>query len=142
MELYIGGISQGKLQYVCNKKHISRDSIEICDGAVCSMKEILSKRIINQFHLFIKRLWMEEIVGEANLKTPSTPQDMASAFIEVLIAENPSAVIICNEVGYGIVPMDKTDRIYRETVGRCLCRVAEYSTSVERIVCGLGMKLK
>ncbi len=145
MELYIGGISQGKLKFVCNKKNISEDSVEICDGENCSLEEVFSKQIINHFHLIIKRLWtdgMMPVINKEGKDTLADPQDKAAALIEELIAKNPSAVIICNEVGYGIVPMDKTDRIYRETVGRCLCRLAEYSTSVERIVCGLGMKLK
>ncbi|MGB8451804.1 MAG: bifunctional adenosylcobinamide kinase/adenosylcobinamide-phosphate guanylyltransferase [Anaerocolumna sp.] len=155
MELYIGGISQGKLNYVCSKKTISKDSEEICDGISCTLEEILSKKIINHLHLFIKRLLMEwtgnsqelsiiDLTGHPDLKPGYTaePQKMMEVFIKELIHKNPSAVIICNEVGYGIVPMDKADRIFRETVGRSLCKLAEYSFSVERIVCGLGMKIK
>lgn len=128
MELYIGGISQGKLRYVANKKRIAADSIMICDGAVCSKEDILSKPIINHFHDYIKRLLSEEVKVEE--------------FLEELLRKNPGAVIISNEVGYGIVPMDKSDRIFRETVGRSLCRLAENADKVERIVCGIGMKIK
>ncbi len=158
MELYIGGISQGKLNYVCNKKGISKDSADICDGAVCSADELLSKPIINHFHRFIERLLQEE-AGITRNEPENEPdcglrsyflleqahgreaKSIEEALAEKLIAENPSAVIICNEVGYGIVPIDRADRIYRETVGRCLCRLAEYSGTVERIVCGLGMRI-
>ncbi len=161
MELYIGGISQGKLTYVCNKKNISKDSDLICDGAGCTMEELLSKPFVNHFHLFIGRLLKEggAIVTDGAIapdgpKTDSDrhfllkpghapdPEKIANVLAKDLIAENPSVVIICNEVGCGIVPVDRTDRLYRETVGRCLCRLAEYSQVVERIVCGLGMRLK
>ncbi len=184
MELYIGGMSQGKLEFVCNKKKISKDSNLICDGADCSREEILSKQIINHFHVFLKRLLTDNLKNTPYFPRPDLSygldlnhgQDLsrvsdsshrpdlshvpdsslpdidpgyaigsaklAEEFTEKLIVQNPSAIIICNEVGYGIVPMDKADRIYRETVGRCLCRLAAHSTSVEKIICGLGMKIK
>ncbi|BCJ96391.1 hypothetical protein acsn021_39600 [Anaerocolumna cellulosilytica] len=137
MELYIGGISQGKLAYVLQKYEISKDSPLLCDGAICSQEDILAKPFINQFHEFIRRL----------LKEQQEAKDVvATSYIEEFLFEffekNPKAVVISNEVGYGIVPMDCKDRIYRETVGRSLCKIAERSKRVERIICGLGTVIK
>ena len=46
------------------------------------------------------------------------------------------------EIGSGIVPLEKEDRIYRETVGRMLCRAVKKADRVERIACGIGQCLK
>ncbi|WFR56094.1 bifunctional adenosylcobinamide kinase/adenosylcobinamide-phosphate guanylyltransferase [Anaerocolumna sp. AGMB13025] len=154
MELYIGGMSQGKLNFVCREKGLAKDSREICDGKDCSMEEILTKPVINHLHVFIKRLLETaqensdlpdvDLSAYPHLKSGNftEPHHRLAAVMEELIAGNPSAVIICNELGYGIVPMDKADRVYRETVGRCLCRLAAYSERVVRVVCGLGMTIK
>lgn len=153
MELYIGGMSQGKLNYVCNITGMGQESRDICDGAVCSAEELFTKPVINHLHLFIERIFRREKDNGVlkGIDFGSYPEEkrwagmepclFAEYIIKLLIEKNPGAVIICNEVGYGIVPVDKTDRIYRETVGRCLCRLAENSSSVVRIVCGLGMKI-
>ena len=66
----------------------------------------------------------------------------AAAFIRKLYEKNPSVVIISNELGCGVVPVERFDRMWREMVGRmCVC-AAGYSDEVVRVVCGLGMKLK
>ena len=58
------------------------------------------------------------------------------------INEHKDALIICDEVGNGIVPIDDFEREYRETVGRVLEYVASQAISVERIICGIGQVLK
>ena len=128
MELYIGGISQGKLKFVLQKNGITYSNKLICEGADCTEEDMLLKPIINQFHQFIKRLVNDNVNVEE--------------FIEKLIMVNPSVIIICNEVGYGIVPTDKADRVYREAVGRSCCRLAEHADMVERIICGMGQRIK
>ena len=40
MELYIGGLNQGKLDYVLTKYKITKDSDQLCDGAVCTKEEL------------------------------------------------------------------------------------------------------
>ena len=51
-------------------------------------------------------------------------------------------ILICDEVGSGIVPLERKDRIYREAVGRVLCAAVAKSDRVERILCGIGQCLK
>lgn len=51
-------------------------------------------------------------------------------------------VIICDEVGYGLVPMDAFERTYRETVGRVSCYLADRAKQVIRIVAGIPMRIK
>ena len=64
------------------------------------------------------------------------------ACLRSLLVENASAVLIMDEVGCGIVPLDAFERQYREVVGRVGCRLAQEASHVERIVCGLGQVLK
>ena len=155
MELYIGGMSQGKLKLVCDKIKMEEDSNQICDGADCSLEDLFTSPVINHLHLFIRRLFIEEPQTEGGLPVldlnfclapeemdKTDPAHLAEVVVQKLMDKNPGAIIICNEIGYGIVPMDKTDRLYRETVGRSLCRLAAYSERVVRVVCGLGMKIK
>lgn len=63
--------------------------------------------------------------------------------LEKLI-ESTSAyeVVICDEVGCGIVPLNKADRIWREEVGRALCTLAKNSEEVWRVSCGVGVCIK
>ena len=51
-------------------------------------------------------------------------------------------ILISNELGYGVVPIDKFDREYRETTGRVCTRLAKKSKSVVRIICGMECVLK
>ena len=62
--------------------------------------------------------------------------------LEYLLLVNPDLIVICDEVGCGVVPVDREERAWRETVGRLCCWMAERAESVERVFCGLGMRLK
>lgn len=126
MELYIGGYAQGKLQYVSNKYGIPAERIS--DGAVEDYRRMEGKVIYDHFHLWVRRL-MER----------GTDVDAA---LEELLAAQPDAVLISDEIGCGIVPMDAFEREYREKTGRLLCAIAARADRVERIVCGIGQQIK
>ena len=68
--------------------------------------------------------------------------ESTDTLIEELYAVNPQMILICDEVGSGIVPLERKDRIYRESVGRVLCAAVAKSDRVERILCGIGQCLK
>ena len=61
---------------------------------------------------------------------------------EYLKKENPDVIIVCREVGCGIVPMDAFEREYRETVGRVCTELAAMSEEVHRVLCGVGTVIK
>lgn len=52
------------------------------------------------------------------------------------------AVVICNEIGCGVVPVSPEERTRREAVGRLCCQLARRAEAVYRVNCGLGMRLK
>ena len=62
--------------------------------------------------------------------------------LERLLEDRPDVVILCNEVGSGVVPMDREERAWRERVGRTCCALAEQAERVERLFCGIPTVLK
>ena len=120
MRLYVGGKSQGKTEYV--KAQTGLTAV----GADMSMA--LTSPAINGFHNIIR-----EVIN-AGLD--------ADDYTAKLIKLNPDVVIISDEVGMGIVPVDKHERVWREAVGRALCVIAREAEVVERVICGIGVKIK
>lgn len=50
--------------------------------------------------------------------------------------------VICDEVGCGVVPLERADRERREAIGRLCCALAREAQAVYRLQCGLAMRLK
>ena len=134
MEFYFGGICQGKLQYV-------KDIYEKEEYRVWEAKSLLlesaqlqkqldkeDKIIINHYHHFIKKC----------LCANKDPYELT----ELLLSKKKHLVIICDEIGNGIVPVDSLEREYRECTGRIQCELAKRAERVERILCGIGQRLK
>ena len=66
------------------------------------------------------------------------PQN-ADAFMDALCRKE---IVVCQEVGSGVIPLAKEDRIYRDAVGRLCVRLAQRATSVIRVVAGIPVRLK
>lgn len=126
MNLIIGGTHQGKKQYAATTYNIPDNSWQ--DGATCPMESIYTTLAIHNFHLYLRRLLSER-------------EDVKN-FAEELFMKNPSLLIVTDEVGYGIVPIDREERIWREACGRVCTVLAEKSDSVVRVCCGIGQKIK
>ena len=58
------------------------------------------------------------------------------------IAAKGYIISITDEIGYGIVPVDRMEREYREQTGRVCTRLAAYSEKVYRVMCGIGQVIK
>lgn len=52
------------------------------------------------------------------------------------------AVVIFDEIGCGLVPMDPGERARREQVGRLCIALAKKANAVVRVVCGVGTVIK
>lgn len=126
MKLIIGGAYQGKMDYVMRKYKITAE--KIADGAALNVSEISDFECINNFHLLVKSL----------LENSKNPIE----FTEKILLKNRGVIIILNEIGNGIIPLDRSERIWREEVGRVGCFLAERAESVERIICGAAVKIK
>lgn len=123
MMLIIGGAYEGKTEYA---KAIGIS--DICDGETAQFDEIKKHRCIRNYQLLVKRQLDEGIdpIKEA----------------EMLFEECPDMVIISTEIGCGIVPIEKSERIWRETVGKVCCLLAAKSEKVIRISCGIPSVIK
>jgi len=126
MELYIGGISQGKLQYVLDEKKLP--SCCAVDGSRLPLDPPEGIRILEHFERYIRRL----------LDAGKNPSDT----VLLLEKRNPEIIIISDEIGCGVIPTDKNERIWRDTTGRMLCLLAPHAEHITRIICGIGQKLK
>lgn len=122
--MIIGGAYQGKLAFAQEKY----PDVIWTDGKICSEKELEDAQGIYGFHHYIER----------RIKSGKPVEGLA----EDLIRKNPSVMIITDEIGYGIVPIDKTEREYREMTGRICTRLAAFSEKVYRVTCGVGQTIK
>lgn len=122
MVLITGGRAQGKLDYV-------RRALGLSDADVARDAE--SARTARVFDNCTR--WVKECL------TAGTDPEKE---MDELLADNPGLVLIFEEIGCGVVPLDPDERLWRERVGRMTCRLAERAERVERVLCGLPMTLK
>ena len=148
MKLVIGGTAQGKLEYVLLKYtqrafcdsysfrqadlHPSMYDMQknmVWDGVLPNDMELNGNIvIINRFHQWVK----------SRMISGGCPEDEIMSFLDC----NEDCIIICDEIGNGIVPIDPFEREYRERMGRILVQLAKRAEEVERIICGIGQKIK
>ncbi|MCI9079538.1 MAG: hypothetical protein HFH68_11565 [Lachnospiraceae bacterium] len=127
MEIYTGGAFQGKLEYVLAKKGYGKESV--LEGAVINpLTYTGGYKIINHFHEFIRNY--------------ADKPETVNNFIEMLIEAGDDIIIITDQVGCGIVPLDIREREWRSLHGRIMCRLAGNARHVERIICGIGQVIK
>lgn len=124
MKFITGGAYQGKLEYA--KKLYP--GAEWTDGAGCSLQEILSCGAVDHFHLFVRR-WLQE---------GKTPQELIRAILD----KNRGLVIVCDEIGCGLVPVSAFEREYREAVGRICTELVKHADEVYRVTCGIGKRIR
>lgn len=126
MRLVTGGAWQGQRDWVVREWSVRPENI--VDGAACDDEELGCAAAVNHFHLLVRR-WM--MAGE-----------QTEIKIGELLRVNPDVIIITDEIGCGIVPVDKEERDYREIHGRICCRLAQEADEVVRVYCGMGQHLK
>ena len=135
MKLIIGGYAQGRLSYALKKYHLTeRDVLDLNFKNLKKFenpdfwKDWKEKKIIYHMEHFVTVCLknQQDILQEIQKKLPDCQ----------------NKIIITQEVGCGLVPIDPKERQWREAVGRMNQLLAEYAESVERVCCGLGMYLK
>lgn len=131
MILIIGGFAQGKLHYV-KQRYVHCENgreVTVLDGTLAlPAKAGAGQVIVNHLHRYIRE----------QLQQGTDPEVM----IENFCKEHPDCILICDEIGNGIVPMEAEERTYRERTGRILEQLAAQADEVVRVVCGIGQKIK
>ena len=102
----------------------------ILGGAYQNKKQLalsLGRPVMDRFHLTIRE-WVDRKADIGN--------ELA------LVLEQRDIVIVSDEIGCGIIPLDKKEREVREITGRVLCDIAAKAGEVYRVHAGIPMKIK
>lgn len=126
MELIIGGAYNSKLDFALKYYNLKHDDFQ--NGAECLLEEAFNKKGIYNLHLLIKRMLITGI-------------DDYDKIIENILSSNIE-IVICNEVGSGVVPLDNIDNKMREYTGRILSALSEKSARVIRVYYGIPSVIK
>lgn len=62
-----------------------------------------------------------------------------SSLLQTLLSKE---VILCDEIGSGIIPADPADTRWRERVGYALRALSPHASSVIRLICGIPVCIK
>ena len=141
MNLFIGGRSQGKLDY-CRSQHGNENCLildggtlpaDILENIECGSEEQSSCVLIfNRLHLWVRNCLQER----------KDPQECFRKFSDRVNEAGLSVDVISDEIGNGIVPNDPFEREWREATGRLLREIAKNAPLVVRIVCGMPQVIK
>ena len=115
MILVIGGAYQGKQKF----------AEELLEKKKESGKE---GSIFPQFHEWVRTCMEADRNIEEELREK--------------LAQDPEQIIVCNELGCGVVPIDAGERAWRERTGRLCCELAKQADAVYRVTCGIGTRIK
>ena len=132
MKLVIGGYFQGKLDYVLGGNMLT--DFCIVDGELPNAEQLQESKdngktvIVNHFHE-----WMRASIRQGK---------NAEQEILEFISNAPGCIVIGDEIGNGIVPIDSFEREYRERTGRIMVKLAEQADEVVRVICGIGQRIK
>ncbi len=59
-----------------------------------------------------------------------------------LAKEDPELIVITEEIGKGIVPAERAERLFREAIGRLQIEAASLADEVVQVTCGIGRRIK
>ena len=127
MKLIIGGYAQGKLAYVLEKYRLQEDVVWdgiLPDHTFSGQKKI----VIDHLHQWVKNRILDDGCPERE--------------IEAFLNDFEDCILISDEIGNGIIPLNAFEREYRERMGRILILLAKRAEEVERVICGIGQKIK
>jgi len=131
MRLIVGGAFQGKREAALAVTGL--DAACVTDGASCTGEDLRGARLLIGFHELVRRA----LAGDGTI----TPADV-EAFVHDPQLAHKDLTIVCNELGCGVVPLQKEDRIWREKTGRLLCEIAAACDEVYRVTAGIAVRIK
>ena len=113
MILVIGGEGSGKRSFVRGLGYADKDMAD----AVMDERPVI-------FHL-------EQLVARA----PEGADELAERLLE-------KDIVICDEVGSGVIPVERAEMVARESTGRLCILLAKHAEAVVRMVCGIPAVIK
>lgn len=132
MTLITGGAYQGKTRLAFRIAGGPGDT-PAADGWRDPFEAAFERPVILNLHGYLKRFCgLEE--QEAKVRTCD--------FIQRIVKENPHACITIDEIGSGIVPVEHSDRVWRELAGSAAKMLAKEADAVYRVIGGIPQCLK
>ena len=125
MIFVIVGYAQGKMAFVKETWKVEEENI--FHGTVPE-KQGQELTVMNDFNQWVRTIWNRE----------EHPKDVVEAWLK----NHPKGIIISDEIGNGIVPMEKEERLFRDFMGNVQIMIAKQSEEVYRVICGIGQKIK
>ena len=126
MVLIFGGAYQGKQDYALETYGLSAKDVYQCD--LESMVINFDKKVIANLERFILACIKEEV--------------SAKECLEDNIEKLRDKIIICDDISQGVVPVDKTERAWREMTGRTMTYLGQEADEVIRVFCGIGTRVE
>ncbi|MCR4713913.1 MAG: bifunctional adenosylcobinamide kinase/adenosylcobinamide-phosphate guanylyltransferase [Treponemataceae bacterium] len=151
MELILGGYAQGKLDFAksCYPDAVVFDDINYrellsSDDSCGSVAGGLSgdAESVGDIGEKCTKIWNHFNISVKKMLELSKNDDEVRELIQKSIVFHKNLVIISDEIGCGIVPMNADDRHFREFIGRIQCFLAEKAERVFRVVCGIPQRIK
>ncbi len=128
MVLIIGGAYQGKLDYAKEEYGLTDSDVFTCEEGSTAVG--FDEKIVDHFERYILTL----------IKAGQVPEKAVG--MQLRANRYKGRIIICDDISQGLVPMDATERAWREGVGRTMVRVAQQADKVVRVFCGIPVVLK
>ena len=125
MHLILGGKYMGKLQYA---RSLYGENATVCDLAGDPAEKMFDVRIVVNLQDGIRTMLEREID--------------ARRFFETNLPRLADKILIGDEVGSGVVPLDPFERRWRDETGFIYQTLARRATIVDRVWAGLPERLK
>ncbi len=129
MKLITGGRYGGKLKYVM-------DTYGVKEEAVLDMAFLPAPDIRKEMDGYDILYHLESFIRSA-LEYGLDPAQI----IEAYIRSHPDCVIVCDEIGSGIIPEAAEDDEWREVTGRIMCTLARRAGGLTRVTFGMAEEL-
>lgn len=123
MILIIGGAYQGKLDYAKEEYGLTDEDVFTCEEGSTAVG--FDEKIVDHFERYILAL----------IKAGQVPEKAVG--MQLRANRYKGRIIICDDISQGIVPMDATERAWREGVGRTMVKIAQQADKVVRVFCGI-----
>lgn len=120
--LIVGGRGQGKCGFAMRAYGLSET--DFADGETCTFAELSAAKSLSGLHRLTRRV----LAGGQAL-------DDLPALLE-------GKIVLCDEIGCGVVPIDRAADDWREQTGRLCCALAARADEVWRVHAGLAQKIK
>lgn len=128
MILVIGGAYQGKLDYVKETYGLTDEDVFTCEEGSTAVG--FDEKVVDHFERYVLAL----------IKAGQVPERAVG--MQLRANRYKGRIIICDDISQGVVPMDATERAWREGVGRTMVRLAGQADKVVRVFCGIPEVVK